>query len=126
MILLAAPDKNFYYEEVLNSLAEGGDDWHAAQRFHFAACLAFDGNEKAKQAMYECYDPGPKMGEHIGIDFLKMDGIKGLLFVADKIGALLMAKPEEVDEGYLWSGPGNLWRATDMGCLAGGWGRESL
>ncbi|MBZ5727894.1 MAG: hypothetical protein LAP87_23235 [Acidobacteriia bacterium] len=97
------PDKNFYYAEVLKSLAGSGDDWDAAQRFHFAACLAFDGNEVARQAMYASYAPGPRMGELIGIDFLKMDGIKGLLFVAEKIGALLMVKPEEVDEGYLLS-----------------------
>jgi hypothetical protein len=96
-------DKDFYYNEVLNSLAEGGDDWHAAERFEFAACLAFDGNEKAKQAMYDCYDPGPEMGEHIGIDFLRMDGIKGLLFVAEKMGALLMETPEGVNTGYFLS-----------------------
>ena len=53
--------------------------------------------------MYEHYDPGPRMGELIGTDFLQMDGINGLLFVADKMGALLIAKPEEVDEDWLMS-----------------------
>lgn len=97
------PDKDFYHREVLKSLAESDDDWDTAQRFHFAACLAFDGNEEARQAMCDSYIPGPRMGELIGIDFLKMDGIQGLLFVAEKIGALLMAKPEEVDTGFLLS-----------------------
>lgn len=97
------PDKDFYYDELLKSLAGSGDDWDAAQRFHFAACLAFDGSEEAKRAMYDSYNPGPRMGEHIGIDFLMMDGIKGLLFVAEKIGALLNVKPAEVDEGFLLS-----------------------
>jgi hypothetical protein len=97
------PDKDFYYDEVLKSLTGTGDDWDAAQRFHFAACLAFEGNEEAKHAMYAHYNPGPRMGEIIGIDFLKMDEINGLLFVAEKIGALLIVKPEEVDEGYLLS-----------------------
>src|ERR1035438_8763054 len=32
-----------------------------------------------------------------------MDGVKGLIFAAAKIGALLMSNPEEVDEGWLWS-----------------------
>jgi hypothetical protein len=59
------PDKEFYYGEVLRSLAGSGDDYDAAQRFHFAACLAFDGNQEAKRAMYEHYDPGPRMGELI-------------------------------------------------------------
>jgi hypothetical protein len=95
------PDKDFYFREVLSSLATSGDDNHAAQRFHFAACLALDGSEEAKRAMYDNYTPGPRMGELIGIDFLEMDGVKGLLFVAERIGPLLIAKPEEVDTGYL-------------------------
>jgi hypothetical protein len=95
------PDRDFYYNEVLKSLKGSGDDWDAAQRFHFAACLAFDGNEEAKRAMYDAYDPGPSMGDNIAIDFLNLDGIKGLLFVADKIGALLMVKPEGIDADYV-------------------------
>ena len=66
-------------------------------------CMAFDGSEEAKRAMAESYTPGPSQGEAIGIDFLQMDGIKGLLFVAEKPGALLMAKPDGVDVGYLLS-----------------------
>jgi hypothetical protein len=97
------PDKDFYHGEVLKSLAGSGDDPNTAQRFHFAACLASDGSEEAKRVMYDNYAPGPSMGEFIGIEFLSMDGIKGLLFVAEKIGALLMEKPEDVDQGYLLS-----------------------
>jgi hypothetical protein len=97
------PDKNFYYDRVLEALKESGDDWDAAQRFHFAACLAFDGNDDAKRAMYAHYNPGPRNGELIGVDFLELDGIEGFLFVAEKIGALLSEKPDEVDFGYLLS-----------------------
>jgi len=97
------PDKNFYYHEVLKSLTGCGDDRDAVQRFHFAACMVSEGHEGARSAMYESYDPGPRMGELIGVDFVKMDGVEGLLFVADKIGALLMVEPNEVDEGYLMS-----------------------
>jgi hypothetical protein len=100
-LVACLPDKDFYFEEVLRSLAVSGDDNDAAQRFHFAACLALDGSEEAKRAMYDSYAPGPRMGELIGIDFLKMDAIEGLLFVAEKIGPLLLAKPEEVDTGFL-------------------------
>ncbi|HEX4166969.1 MAG TPA: hypothetical protein VHZ55_16010 [Bryobacteraceae bacterium] len=31
-----------------------------------------------------------------------MDGLKGLLFAAAKIGELLISRPDEVDEGWLW------------------------
>jgi hypothetical protein len=97
------PNKDFYYDRALESLKETGDDWDAAQRFHFAACLAFDGNEDAKRAMYAHYNPGPRYGELIGVDFLELDGIEGFLFVAEKIGALLQEKADEVDQGYLLS-----------------------
>lgn len=95
------PDKDFYYDAVLKSLPGSGDDVDAVQRFHLAACLAFDGSDESRQAMYESYVPGPDTGEQIGIDFLKLDGIKGLLFVAEKIGALLSGRPDEVDVGWL-------------------------
>lgn len=97
------PGKDFYYDEVLNVLPGGGDDWDAAQRFHFAACLASDGNDRAKRAMYESYNPGPKKGEAIAIEFLQMDGIDGLVFAIEKIGALLTTTTEKVDLGWLLS-----------------------
>jgi hypothetical protein len=96
-------DRQFYFDEVLNSLPHSGDDWDAVQRFHFATYMAFDGDERAKHVAYESFDPGPRKGEAIAIDFLRMDGVKGLVFGAAKIGALLMANPDEVDEGWLWS-----------------------
>jgi len=65
--------------------------------------MAFDGDELAKRVAYESFDPGPRKGEAIAIDFLRMDGVRGLVFGAAKIGALLMSNPDEVDEGWLWS-----------------------
>ena len=97
------PDRQFYRDEVLRQLPADGDDWHAVQRFHVVACMYFDGDEHARQVMYENFKPGPKTGEAIGIDFVRMDGLSGLLFAADKIGALLLSRGDEVDEGWLWS-----------------------
>jgi hypothetical protein len=49
--------------------------------------------------MHDNYNPGPIYGESIGVNFLDTDGIEGLLFVAEKMGALLLAKPGEMDIG---------------------------
>ncbi len=95
------PGKEFYHEAVLKALPRSGDDWDALQRFRFAACLAFDGDDRAKQAMYQNYRPGPIMAEGIGIYFMQMDEIKGFLFAAEKIGELIMATNEKVDLGWL-------------------------
>jgi hypothetical protein len=97
------PDKKFYWDAVLNALANSGDDWHAKQRFHFAALLAIDGDERAKRLMYESFNPGPSMGEAIAIEFLNLDGMAGLLFAAEKLGKLLIANPDGVDLGWLMS-----------------------
>ncbi len=97
------PDRQFYCDEVLNSLPHSGDDWDAVQRFHFATYLSFDGDERARRAAYESFNPGPRNGEAIAIDFLRMDGLNGLVFAAAKIGTLLMSNPDEVDQGWLWS-----------------------
>jgi len=97
------PDRQFLCDEVLKALPRSEDDWDAVQRFRFAACMAFEGRERAKQIMYESYDPGPKNGEGIAINFVQMDGMNGFLFAATKIGALLISEPEEVDEGWLWA-----------------------
>jgi hypothetical protein len=53
--------------------------------------------------MYESYNPGPKKGEAIAIEFLQMGGTDGLLFAREKIGALLTATTEKVDLGWLLS-----------------------
>ncbi len=111
------PDKAFYHDAVLNSLAKTVDDWDAVQRFHFAACMATGGNDHAKRVMHDNYNPGPIYGESIGVNFLDTDGIEGLLFVAEKMGALLLAKPDEVDIGWVASrskdifGEGATWNA---------------
>ncbi len=97
------PDKDFFHGEVLKALTGCGDDYDAVQRFRIAAYLADDGNKRAKKAMYESYDPGPAMGEAIALLFLHMDGIDGLLFAAEKIGALLLSGAEKVDLGWLLS-----------------------
>jgi len=97
------PDSEFFREGVLNSLVNCGDDWHAKQRFRFAACLAQRGDEQARRQMYESFVPGPQMGDGIAIDFMFLDGMEGLLFAVKKLGKLLSEDPEHFDFGWLMS-----------------------
>jgi len=97
------PDKAFYHDAVLSALAGSGDDNDAVQRFRFALRLSMDGHEYAKRMMHESYNPGPSRGESIGMNFLDMDGIQGLLFIAERMGAVLLAKPGESDIGWIIS-----------------------
>lgn len=97
------PDKAFYHDAVLKSLETAEDDVDGLQRFRFAGCMVSDGDEHAKRVMHDCYNPGPSYGESIGIEFVEGDGIPGLLFVAEKMGALLLTKPDGVDLGWVIS-----------------------
>jgi hypothetical protein len=97
------PDSEYFLQGVLSSLSNCGDDWHAKQRFRFAARLAKDGNEKVKRTMYESFVPGPNMGEAIAIDFMNLDGMGGFLFAVERLGKLLSGNPKHVDLGWLMS-----------------------
>lgn len=99
-LVASLPDREFYEGAVLESLGACGDDWDAVQRFAFAYCLAVEGNEDAKRAMYAAYQPGPRMGEDIAVYFLRMDGTKGLLFVAEKLGELIAQNANKLDFGF--------------------------
>ena len=94
------PDRDFYHGAVLDSLAGSRDDFDAEQRFSLAAHLAKDGNARAKRMMYEGYKPGPKHGESIGAHFVDLDGLDGALFVADKMGELVLAGCAELDTDW--------------------------
>ncbi len=97
------PDRNFYMEEVLRAIPGCGDDWHGCQRYRFAACMAFEGDEFAKKIMYESFPPGPQTAAGIAIYFAQMDGVQGFTFAASKIGALLNSGAKVIDADWLWS-----------------------
>ncbi len=96
------PDRNWYCDAVLKSLEDSGDDYDAVQRFHFATYMAMDGDRRAKEALYRNFNPGPAHGEAIGIDFIRLDGLQGFLFAAEKIGALLRTQRDGVRSGWFW------------------------
>jgi hypothetical protein len=85
---------------VLKALPGSGDDWDAAHRFRFAACMAMDGDDGAKQPTYANFKPGPRRGDGIAVTFVLMDDLKGFLFAASKLGALFLADPD----AKLWAG----------------------
>jgi hypothetical protein len=97
------PDREFYFSEILRSLPNCGDDWDAVQRFRFASDMGMDGNEDARRAMYENFHPGPQTAEQTGTDFVRMDGLHGFLFAAEKLGELRLDGAKVVDLEWLAS-----------------------
>jgi hypothetical protein len=85
-LLALLPEREFYFDRILESLADVGDDWDAVHRFCLGRILAEEGYPRARDLLYEHFRPGPRRGDHIGCEFLSLDGMAGFLFAAGRIG----------------------------------------
>jgi hypothetical protein len=96
------PDRSPYYDAVLQALPQDSDTWHSVHRFFIAKWLTKDGYPEAGSAMCNAFVPGPNFGEHIACDFVDLDGAEGLLFVAERLGELILSTPPcMLDTGLL-------------------------
>ena len=102
-LLKLLPDGQYYRDAVLATLRDGGDDDDATQRFFFVMNMAFEGDTKARSALYESFTPGPNNGAALAISFVELDGLSGFRFAAAKIGELLMSSTSTVEVDWLWS-----------------------
>ncbi len=95
-------ERDFYCDAVLKGLAGAGDDSSGLQRFNFATYLAMDGDLRAKEHIYQHFAPGPRWGEDIGVNLVRLDGGEGFLVAARAIGRLLVTGQKTADDGWLW------------------------
>jgi len=102
-LLKLLPDGQYYRDAVLATLRDGGDDDDAAQHFFFVMNMAFEGDTKARSALYETFTPGPNKGPAMAISFVDLDGLSGFRFAAAKIGELLMSATSPVEVDWLWT-----------------------
>ena len=89
---------------ILKALATEKDDtWTLVQLFDFAKMLAENGDDEARQAIYDRYYTNIIPGsDWIGYDeILELDGINGLLFIADKVGKALEKDPDDWQDGTI-------------------------
>ena len=86
--------------EVLKT--ESDDDWSTEQAFDIAAIFAKEGDERAKKAVYESYYKYAMDGaDWAGQDaIIEIDGLKGLLYVAETKGKYLMENPENWEDSF--------------------------
>lgn len=97
------PDRQFFRTAILESLTRSDDDWNAVQRFRMAIYMAMDGDAEARRLAYDNYNPGPKCGGDVAVDFVRLDGIAGLLFAAERLGSMFEAMSVAKDDGWLLS-----------------------
>jgi hypothetical protein len=87
--------------EVLKT--EVNDNWGTRQLFDIAAIFAKEGDERSKKAAYECFYEHTLSGEYrAGQDsIVEIDGLKGLLFVAETVGRYFTEDPEGWEDSFL-------------------------
>ncbi len=103
-IIRIAKNKDKIIESILAALlTEQKDTWALEQLFELAAIFFIEGNIKAKKAIYKRYykkiiEGSAWCGERA---LLKVDGIKGLIYIAKQKGKYLIKNQNEWEDSYL-------------------------
>jgi hypothetical protein len=82
---------SFYTDRILEGLEEGADHWDAVQFFGLARLLVQEGNSRARGAMitsFEANVASTSVDDYVA-EFIHLDGVEGLLFALERIGASL-------------------------------------
>lgn len=102
-LMRASGDEAFFEKALVDSLAKEADDWDLTQRFELAGLLAKEGNQEAHLAIKEAFRGKAVFSSEIASQFIELEGIPGLLFVADRIGETLKRNPGQWEDDYLLS-----------------------
>ncbi len=100
-IIRGSRDASFYIDAVIRSLSDEAHDWDTPQRFELARQLAQDGNSLAREAMYSAFRAKELSASDVAVQFVELDGIQGLLFVAGQIGEQLARNPSQWEDDSL-------------------------
>jgi len=89
-------------EKIRNAVFEGlateqDDTWTLTHLFALVKLYAEQGDEKAKQAIYERFLKNPIEGsDWVGYkEILELDGLKGLIYIAEKFGKVIDQNPDD-------------------------------
>lgn len=88
--------------KILHALAtEYKHTWTLTQLFDLAKLFAQQGNEQAKRAIYARFLNNPIDGADWAgyAEIIDLDGLNGLLYIADKLGKCLQTNPDEWHDG---------------------------
>ena len=88
-ILTAAESVDRFQTPILDALSRSGDTWDLAQLCELAEVYAQRGSEKARKALYRAWDrsPDPSAPWLAEEQILRLDGLEGLLYIAERRGA---------------------------------------
>jgi hypothetical protein len=88
-------DPDFYFQAIVQSVNEPGDDWSMVQRISLCGALGQQGNGYAREAVYRYFDRQIHNEEWLGgVEIVLMDGLPGLEHVARLLGRRLREDPD--------------------------------
>lgn len=102
---------SFYTDHILAVPAVDPDSWDVGQRLEMLRLLAQEGDSQARCAMIATFEAtfGPSNGGSFASEFIELDGIAGLLFVMERIGAWLREDEERWVDDMLLSLAGGMF-----------------
>lgn len=107
-ILLSSGEASFYADRVIGSLWDEEHDWDTPQRYGITRLLAQGGDNSAREAMYSAFTAKQPYASDIAIEFINLDGIQGLIFVASQIGGRLARNADDWEDDFLLSIAGDV------------------
>ena len=84
---------------ILNGIAtEQEDTWSLTHLFDIAKLFAQQGDQEMRQAIYDRFCKNPIEGsDWVGYsEILELDGLQGLIFIAEKFGKFIEQNPDVV------------------------------
>jgi hypothetical protein len=88
---------------ILNGLMnEKNDDWALVQLFELAVIFVKHGDQEARKAIYKRFNKKDENAVWAGVSsIIELDGLQGLIRVADARGKMIVKDYEEWDNGFL-------------------------
>jgi hypothetical protein len=105
MIDLTA-NEGWYWDHIIAALNRATERRDISQLMHLAEHFARRGSEEARQAIYARFDQSARFGQEFestvgGEQIVELDGIMGIVHVAEITGGWLLEHPESWEHDYL-------------------------
>ena len=108
-------DSYFYREKILLSLPTSEYFWDTQQLYELALCWAKQGDREARELIYQTFRKQDDNESWLGGDrIIELDGINGLLAVAEIFGHKLLQDSELWEDDYLISKAQNLYGVEEV------------
>jgi hypothetical protein len=104
-IIKLTDEKDYYRDAVLEALRNATEQgWGMVHLMDLAKYFAMDGDDGARQAMYDKFTAELENDYWVGgRSIIEASGVDGFLFIADKLGQLALEDDEfEDDDDYYW------------------------